>query len=186
MTFTVVYDACVLYPAPVRDLLIRIAQTGVVRARWTEAILDECFRSILQDRPDLDEAALARTRTLMNMAVREPLVSDYGALIDGLQLPDPDDRHVLAAAIRCVAQAIVTSNLSDFPAEVLARYDVEVMDPDHFVLSQIDLRPGQLCVVVSEQAAALKNPPMTVNDLLDVLRSRGLVQSAARLRDLMG
>lgn len=69
MAFVVVYDACVLYPARLRDLLIRVAQTGIVRARWTDAILDECFRSILDDRPDLDLVALQRTRELMIRAV---------------------------------------------------------------------------------------------------------------------
>jgi hypothetical protein len=68
MAFIVLYDACVLYPAPLRDLLVRIAKTGIVRARWTDAILDECFRSILEQRPDL-KPALERTRELMKQAV---------------------------------------------------------------------------------------------------------------------
>lgn len=70
MAFTVVYDACVLYPAPLRDLLIRIANTGIVRARWTDRLLDECFDSIAAQRPDLKSDALARTRRLMGEAVR--------------------------------------------------------------------------------------------------------------------
>ena len=73
MAFIVLYDACVLYPAPVRDLLLRIATTGVVRARWTEAILDECFRNIATQRPDIPAEALSRTRALMNRAVPGPI-----------------------------------------------------------------------------------------------------------------
>ena len=69
MAFTVVYDACVLYPAPLRDLLLRVGMTTLVRARWSEAILDECFRSILDQRPDLSESALKRTRGIMCSAV---------------------------------------------------------------------------------------------------------------------
>ena len=69
MAFTVIYDACVLHPASLRDLLIRIAASGIVRARWTDRILDECFKSILRERPDLKPRALARTRQLMNEAV---------------------------------------------------------------------------------------------------------------------
>src|SRR5262245_25231347 len=117
MAFVVLYDACVLYPAPLRDLLLRLAMTGIVRVRWSEQNLDECFRNILANRPDLKPEALARTRELMNQAVPDCLVSGHESLVDSLNLPDPDDRHVLAAAIRCGAQAIITLNLSDFSAE---------------------------------------------------------------------
>ena len=116
MAFIVLYDACVLHPAPLRDLLIRIANTGVVHARWSERILDECFRSILTRRPALKPDALARTRELMNDSVSDCLVEGFENLIDDLSLPDLDDRHVLAAAIRAGAQVIVTANLRDFPA----------------------------------------------------------------------
>jgi hypothetical protein len=104
MGFIVVYDACVLYPAPLRDLLVRLANTGVVRARWSDAILDECFRNILEQRPDLKPEALVRTRELMKRAVPDCMVTGFDTLVDGLVLPDPDDRHVLAAAIRAGAQ----------------------------------------------------------------------------------
>ena len=116
MAFVVLYDACVLYPAPLRDLLVRLANTGVVRARWSAAILDECFRNILENRPELKPEALQRTRELMTRAVPDCMVTGFEQLIDGLVLPDSDDRHVLAAAIRAGAQAIVTFNLGDFPA----------------------------------------------------------------------
>jgi|SRR6478752_2594795 len=108
MAFVVIYDACVLYPAPLRDLLVRVAQAGIVRARWTSDILDECFRSILGQRPELKPQALERTRELMTKAVTDCMVEGYEPLIAGLTLPDPDDRHVLAAAVRASAQAIVT------------------------------------------------------------------------------
>jgi PIN domain len=103
MAFVVLYDACVLYPAPLRDLLVRLANTGVVRARWSGMILDECFRNILEHRPDLKAEALERTRELMTRAVPDCMVTNFDALIDGLLLPDVDDRHVLAAAIRAGA-----------------------------------------------------------------------------------
>jgi hypothetical protein len=186
MAFGVVYDACVLYPAPLRDLLLRIAVTGIIRARWTEKILDECFRNILANRPDLPAAGLARTRHLMNRAVADCLVTGYEDLIEGLALPDADDRHVLAAAIRCGAQTIVTFNLSDFPQSKLVAYEVEAVHPDDFVLDLIDLGPGTVCAVVKEQASALKNPPRTLGDLLDTLRDQGLVQSVGKLRELYG
>src|SRR5450759_1201889 len=105
MTFVVIYDANVLYPSTLRDVLIRLAQTGLVQAKWTETILDE--------------TRLQRTRNLMNLAVRDAVVTGYEPLIGSLNLPDLDDRHVLAAAIRARAQIIVTFNLRDFPPEAL-------------------------------------------------------------------
>jgi hypothetical protein len=96
---TAVYDANILYPGPLHDLLIRLAQAGLVRARWTETIHDEWVRNVLKDNSQISAERLARTRTLMNEAVRDCLVSGYEDLIDSLPLPDPGDRHVLAAAI---------------------------------------------------------------------------------------
>ena len=186
MAFVVIYDACVLYPAPLRDLLIRVARVGLVRARWSEQILDECFRSILDDRPDLQPEALARTRELMNKAVPDCLVRGYEDLVPGLLLPDPDDRHVLAAAIRAAAQTIVTANLTDFPPDRLAAYDVEAQHPDDFILAQLDLAPGAIVNVVVEQTNALKRPTSTISEVLDKLRECGLVQSVAKLRELLG
>ena len=180
-----VYDACVLHPAPLRDLLVRIANTGIVRARWTQRILDECFRSILERRPDLDPKALERTRSLMSHAVPDCLVERYEDLVGALDLPDPGDRHVLAAAIRAGAQAIVTFNLKDFPDHVLARYDVEAKHPDEFVIDSLDLAPVVVAQCVVRQAADCRNPPVEVRDLLDTLRNAGLVQSVARLRELL-
>lgn len=185
MAFVVLYDACVLYPAPLRDLLLRIVLSGVVRARWSEEILDECFRNILENRPDLTEKKLSRTRKLMKAAVPDCIVSEYEELVEGLKLPDPDDRHVLAAAIHSGAQVIVTFNLKDFPESALGPYSIDAKHPDDFVLETIDLAPGLMVQVLSEQAAALRNPPRTVGDLLDTLREQGLPSSVARLRELM-
>ena len=103
MAFVAVYDASVLYPSTTRDLLIRIAQAGLVQARWTDAILDEVFTNLAKNRPDLNPVKLGRTRELMAGAIRDVLVVGYEPLIDALDLPDPDDRHVLAAAIRARA-----------------------------------------------------------------------------------
>jgi hypothetical protein len=186
VAFIVVYDACTLYPAPVRDLLLRIATGGLVRARWTHRILDECFRNIAANRPDLPREALARTRDLMCAAVPDCLVADFEGLESAVTLPDEDDRHVVAAAIRCGAQAIVTYNLGDFPNEVLAKFGMEAKHPDDFVLDAISLRPGAVIQALTQQSAALRSPPISIGDLLDILRDRGLEQSVAQLRDLFG
>lgn len=185
MAFVVVYDACVLYPAPLRDLLIRLARTGKFRAKWTEEILDECFEAIVESRSDLDPKALARTRELMVRAVPDSLVSGYEPLIAGIELPDSGDRHVVAAAIRAGAQVIVTTNLKDFPAKVLEKFDLVAQHPDEFVSHVIDLAPGAVCKVVVEQAAALKNPPVTTDGVLDLLEQQGLPLSVAELRTLI-
>lgn len=128
---TAIDDENILYPAPLRDLFIRLAQAGVVRARWTEAIHDEWIRHVLKNNAELTIKKLSRTRNLMNDAVRDCLVIGHEQLIASLVLPDPDDRHVLAAAIRAEAEVIVTCNLKDFPAEILAQFEIEAVQCPH-------------------------------------------------------
>lgn len=182
---TAVYDANLLHPAAPRDLFVRLAHAGLVRARWTETIHDEWNRNVLKDNPKPSAQRLARTRTLMNEAVRGCLVTGHEDLIDSLVLPDPDDRHVLAAAIRAGAEVIVTYHLKDFPAGTLARYSVEAMHPDDFPVGLIDLAPGAICATVRRQRAGLRNPPRTVEELLVTLQSHGLTQAVARLRQFI-
>lgn len=171
MAFTALYDADVLHPPGLRDLLVRLGQTGLFRARWSEQILDEMVRSILDRRADLDAERLARTRALMCEAVPDCLVTGYEPLIDGLRLPDPDDRHVLAAAIRCSAQVIVTSNLPDFPPDALEPFNIEAQGPDQFVLDVVNLAPARVAAVIQQQSAALRKPARTVDELLEDLSS---------------
>jgi hypothetical protein len=179
-------DACVLYPAALRDLLLRLAQTGVVRARWTEDILDETFRNIAVDRPDIPPERLTRTRNLMRSVIDDCLVSGHEGLADHLALPDPDDRHVVAAALRCSAQTIVTVNLKDFPADLLAPLDIEAQHPDTFVLDLLDLAPGLVLSVIKAQADSLTNPPVTLEELLVTLERSGLVRAVAEIRLAFG
>lgn len=182
MAFDATYDACVLHPAGLRDLLVRLAMSGMYRAHWSNDILDEMVRSILRRRPDLTINQLERTRRLMCDAVRDCLTTGYEELIDGLHLPDPDDRHVLAAAIRSGSQVIVTENVSDFPAEVLEIFNIEAQTPDVFVLHLVDLSPRTVFSVLEAQAADLRSPPMTIDELLDHLAQSGLPRSVAALR----
>jgi predicted nucleic acid-binding protein len=131
--FTVVYDACVLYPAPLRDFLMWLALSGAFRARWSARIHDEWKRNVLKNRPDLSPQQLDRTISFMNAAIPAASVTEYESLIDGLTLPDPNDRHVLAAAIRSGASVIVTFNQADFPIDALAPLGIEAQHPDEFV-----------------------------------------------------
>jgi predicted nucleic acid-binding protein len=182
--FSVVYDACVLYPSSLRDLLVRVALAGIVQARWSDQILDEVFQSVSAKRPELDTAALQRTRDLMNAALPAACVRGHETLIAGLSLPDPGDRHVLAAAIRSGAQTIVTFNLRDFPSDVLAGFDIEAKHPDDFLMNCIDISSSTVMQVITEQAADYWKPPFTVPELFSALRGQGLVQSIAKLNAL--
>lgn len=153
----VLYDANVLYPSTLRDVLIRVGLERVYAPRWTEQILDELFRNLRRNRPDLDPARLDRTRALMNTAIPEVLVTGYEHRIDDLVLPDPDDRHVLAAAIHAGAQVIVTKNLKDFPPEVLVAHDVVAQDPDDFLLDLHGREPRRLLGIVHDIAATWRD-----------------------------
>jgi hypothetical protein len=183
--FTAIYDACVLYPAPLRDLLMHLALTDLFRAKWTDAIHDEWIRSVLEDRADLTREQLERTRALMNLHVRDCLVTNYEDLIPSLTLPDPDDRHILAAAIRGRADMIVTFNLADFPPDVLAGYGIEAQHPDDFIVHLLDLAPGPVCAAVKRQRESLHNPPKSAGELLATFESQGLPQTVARFRDFV-
>ena len=182
-TFTALYDACVLYPAPLRDLLMQLALTDLFRARWSDQIHDEWIRSVLENRPDLKPEQLERTRTLMNAHVRDCLVTGYEPLIEGLTLPDPDDRHVLAAAIRTRASVIVTFNLDDFPSDILEPVGLEAQHPDMFITHLIDLNPGVVCAAAKRQRASLKNPPRSVDEFLETLARQCLPETVNHLRE---
>src|SRR5690606_15156002 len=119
--FTAIFDACVLYPAHLRDFLMWLGLSGRFRARWSHDIHhEEWEHHLLLNRPDLTGAQLDRTSDLMDRAISDGLVDGDEELVAGLILPDPEDRHVLAVAIRCGASVIVTFNQRDFPADVLA------------------------------------------------------------------
>lgn len=121
----------------------------------------------------------------MNDAVRDCLVTGHQQLIASLVLPDPDDRHVLAAAIRAEAEVIVTCNLKDFPAEILGQFEIEAVHPDEFLLSLSEQAPGVICAAVKRQREGLRNPPKTAEELLATLEGQGLTQSVARLRQFV-
>lgn len=152
------------------------------QAKWTNDIHDEWIRSVLKDRPDLTPEQLERTRNLMNSHVRDCLVTNYEELIPALTLPDPDDRHVLAAAIRSGSDVIVTYNLKDFPADVLGKFGIEAQHPDEFIMHLVDLAPNVVCAAVKRQRQNLKNPPKSVDELLDALEQQSLPQTVGTLR----
>jgi predicted nucleic acid-binding protein len=182
MAFVVIYDANVLYPSLLRDVLIRVAQRGLVQARWTERMLDEVFDNLASNRPDLDPARLARTRELMNISIRNVLVDGYEPLIDAVTLPDQGDRHIVAAAIRAHAQMIVTTNLRDFPSQELGRWNIEAKHPDDFLVDQFHLDAIALHGILQQIADDSTRPSLAFADILDGLEHYGVTQATALLR----
>ena len=174
-------DANVLYPAPVRDILMQLAVEDLFRAKWTADIHQEWIEALLRNEPHRDRAALERTRTLMDTAVRDALITGYETLIPCLELPDTDDRHVLAAAIVGRCDVIVTQNLHDFPLDALKPYGIETQHPDDFLADHLHLAPGKFCVAVRKVRARLKNPPYSVEDYLAILTRQGLVVTVSEL-----
>ena len=178
---TALLDANILYPAPLRDIFLQLAVEDVFRAKWSSDIHREWIDALLRNEPHRSRAALERTRDLVDHATRDCLVTGYESLVSGLSLPDPDDRHVLAAAITARCDVIVTSNLQDFPEAAVTPHGIEVQHPDDFLSSHLDLMPGLFCEAVRKIRARLVAPPVSVQDYLATLAGQGLVATAAGL-----
>ena len=174
-------DACVLYPPSLRDLLMRVAVAGVYEPRWTEEIHDEWTRNVLLNSPGVTPTQLERTRSLMNQTIPDGLVSGYEALVPGLSLPDANDRHVLAAAIKASVAVIVTFNLSDFPATILQAHGIRPAHPDLFLSTLFDDDPALFLQAAQIHRASLRNPPKDEAGYVQTLRINGLKELVLRL-----
>ena len=175
-------DANVLFPFRKRDILLRFHHAGLFRARWTERILDEWTQNLLEQKPHL-EPSVRSQRHAMSEHFPEAVVTGFEPLIETLELPDADDRHVLASAVRCRAQYIVTDNLADFPAEVLGRFDIEAVDADGFLSRTFDLYPSEALAVLRTLRTAYRNPPFTPSEFICDLTTKGLPNLAAQIRE---
>ena len=187
MAFTVVYDACVLYPVRLRDFLIRAGFTPQLnlRARTSDTILDELGNALIRHGA-MDAARWPRHRAQIEDAIPDFVVQGYTSLIDSIELPDPDDRHVVAAAVRCQASAIITYNLKDFPADAVEPFDIDAIHPDDFCLSLIE-QSGVACIeLIHNQLGALRKPPISLDELTHRFENMGLPLTANRLRDELG
>lgn len=181
--FIVVYDACVLYPAPLRDLLMQLATTGLFRAKWTDQIHEEWIRNVLKDRPDFKPEQMDKVRRMMDDNVLDCLVYGYEAIIPTLNLPDPNDRHILATAIKANADTIVTMNLKDFPANILKQYNIDAIHPDNFIKYLLDDEPGVVLSAIRTVRARLKNPPKTAAEYIAILLKQSLPLTASTLQE---
>ncbi|MEN9870765.1 MAG: hypothetical protein RLZZ171_1753 [Cyanobacteriota bacterium] len=181
--FTVVYDACILYPNTLRDLLMELAVRDLYRAKWTDEIHDEWIKNLNKNKPDLSLENLYRVRDLMNENVRDCLVTDYQWLIKNLELPDPNDRHVLAAAIKAKAEVIVTSNYKDFPKLELNKYGIEAQHQDTFITNLIDLHPVQVIEAVEKCHQRRKKPPCSFEEYLMRLQKQELPNTVSMIKE---
>ena len=180
--YTALLDANVLYPAPLRDLFLQLAVTDLFKAKWTADIHREWIEALMRNEPQRDRAALERTRDLMDEATRDSLVTGYEPLIASLTLPDPDDRHVLAAAIAGRCDVIVTQKLKHFPDAALAPFEIEAQHPDEFLCNHPSLAPGVVCGAVRKVWARLLKPPYSVEEYLATLTRQGLVATVGGLQ----
>ncbi|MFI4936894.1 MAG: putative toxin-antitoxin system toxin component, PIN family [Candidatus Berkiellales bacterium] len=181
----VVYDSCVLYSAPLRDLLMHLAMTDLFRAKWSEDIHEEWTRNVLKNRTDLTKEQLKRTRDLMDSYVRDCLVKGYETLIEKITLPDQNDRHVLAAAIHSSASVIVTYNLKDFPSNETLKYGIEAQHPDEFISKFLEYASGIIRGAIKRLRSTLKNPPIVAEKYLEILAGQSLPKTVSKLREFI-
>lgn len=179
--YTALFDACVLFPQTIRDVLLSLARTELFRARWSADINDEWTRNRLARNPE-QAAQIRRTLELVNASVPDCLVTGYEPLIEGIVLPDPTDRHVVAAAIVGRADVIVTTNMRHFPAETLSPFNIVVQHPDEFVVHQFSLDQGKVLSAFKVMRGRLTRPPMSADEFLANLERKGLAGTVAELR----
>ncbi len=163
---------------------MRLALTGLFRARWSADVHEEWMTNLLRNQPDLSRAKLERTRMLMDKHAVGALVTGYESLIESLWLPDPNDRHVLAAAICGRTDIIVTANTRDFPVEIIGAFGIEVQHPDEFVVNWLNLAPNAVMAAAEEHRQSLKNPSKTTEEYFEMLKMQGLTQTALKLQEL--
>ncbi len=182
MAQIVVLDACVLYPAPLRDFLLHVAHIGLYVPKWSAIIQDEWLRNLLANRLDLTVENLQKTTQAMQNAFPDAEVTDFEALIPTINLPDKDDRHVLATAIKAEATCILTFNLKDFPQAELDKWHITALNPDDFMVRLWQENAQEIRKAFENQVKMLKNPPMTFEQVLANLAVCGLYKTVECLR----
>ncbi|RQR44702.1 PIN domain-containing protein [Burkholderia sp. Bp9131] len=182
--YTALLDACVLYPIAMTDSLMSLAAAGLFAAKWSTKIEQEWIAALEARRPEL-KGKLGFRRDCMREAVPDWEVPEHAwaRLVSSYELPDPNDRHVLAAAVAGHADCIVTSNLRDFPSDIVRAYGIEVVDPDRFIINQWDLDPLVAMAAFKRMRARWKSPAATPENFARALEQGGLPATAQRIRD---
>ncbi len=183
-----VYDACVLYPFHLRNLLVQCAADKLVSARWSDEIHEEWMRNLAAKNPALPPGALTRTHMLLNALLPEANVTGYEGYIETVRLKDPDDRHVVAAGIAAGASLIVTWNVRDFPAGELARQGLRPQTPDALLMDLYSAIPDVTVAAAANARRNLTKSGLSALEFVEALGRQGLRRFAAvlngRLRDL--
>jgi len=154
--FTAPIDANVLGGALRRNMLLSLAESGLFRPRWSERILDETQKAISRITKGATDGA--QHRAMIEAAFPESRVTGYEVFESQLTLPDPNDNHVLAAAISTSASVIVTDNLTDFPYAVLAPHAIDAMSADDFIANTIELDSSEALFALRHMRERFKNP----------------------------
>lgn len=184
--YTALLDACVLYPLAMTDALLSLATAGLYAAKWTTRIEAEWITALEDRRPDI-KGRLDVRRYQMREAVPDWEVpeSAWLACAGGLRLPDPDDVHVLAAALAGHADCIVTANLKDFPQEAVGPLGIDVVHPDQFIVAQWDLDPLVAVAAFKRMRARWKKPEATAEDFANAIERGGMPATAQLLREAL-
>ena len=185
--FTALVDACTLVSPLKRNLLLSLAEAGFFRLRWSGCILDEteaAVEKILSGRGVTDAAAQAeRARNNMEVAFEDAMVTDFDHLLPvATGLPDPDDAHVIAAAVKTQAAMIVTENLKDFPSTILDPLNLDAKSADAFIADTVALDEGRAVAAIRNMRERFKRPTMTAEALLLKMEAEGLLETADLLR----
>ncbi|MGN6603013.1 MAG: PIN domain-containing protein [Ginsengibacter sp.] len=181
--FTAVLDTNVVYPVIVRDILFWFAYYDLYTPKWSEHIFDE-WKRVMKEKGVAEEEANKRIAKA-NSAFPDALVQNYKRLIDFLELPDKDDCHVLAAAIKTNANLIVTNNIKDFPEEYLQSFSLSAKTADDFLTDIIDLNQEQAVAAFKEMVLNKKNPKQDEFEVLNLLKNAGLKDTANYLHALL-
>ncbi len=176
-----VLDANVLYDGFLRDLLLSIFAAKMYEAKWTEKITEEWVGHLLENRSTVSEEKIRRTVFKMNAILPSPLVANYEQYIDQVTIPDKDDRHVVAAAMACGAQKIVTWNLADFPNNILKVFGIVAESPDKFIFDILIESPLAVVTIFKEIRERFKAPPLSVSDFFERLNKSRLAMTARHL-----
>ena len=174
-------DANVLHPSFLRAALLWFADERLLRPVWSADVLAEWRRSLKGRFPDVDDAKLDLLQGKFTDHFPDAEVTDYQPFIQAIELPDPNDRHVLAAAIVGRCNGIITCNLKDFPANAVARYGIEIVHPDDFIVNVIDLDEARAVAACRRHRAAMGESAPTPDEYLASLERCGLIQAHQRL-----
>jgi predicted nucleic acid-binding protein len=181
--FKALLDTNVIYPIVIRDLLFWFAHHELYTPKWSATIFKE-WKEVMIRKGLSEEEANIRTQRANN-AFPDALVLNYESLITDLTLPDENDKHVLAAAIKSNAHVIVTNNLKDFPEEYLDSFGIKAKSADDFLTDIIDLNPEIAIKAFKEMVLNRKNPKMDEFEVLESLRKLGLNDTANYIHALL-